>query len=171
MDEYQRILVIGSPGAGKSTFAKELSKIIGIPVYHLDKVYWLPNFEKPNEDDFINKVDEIITKDEWIIDGNYGSTLEKRLSRATLVFFLDYSKYLCVKSVLKRIKQYENIQRDDITEGCIETYDPEFLEWVWSFPELYRPRIIDLLSKYDVKVISFKTREEASHYLDELKNR
>ena len=72
MDDYQRILVIGSPGAGKSTFAKELSKIIGIPVYHLDKVYWLPNFEKPNEDDFINKVDEIITKDEWIIDGNYG---------------------------------------------------------------------------------------------------
>ncbi len=172
MANGQRILVIGSPGAGKSTFAKELAQIINIPLYHLDKVYWLPNFEKPNEVEWQKKLDEIIKLDNWIMDGNYHATLDKRLSCATMVYFLDYSKYLCVKSVLKRMKEYEHTKRDDITTGCIETYDREFLQWVWDFPQKYRPILMSKLAKYPhIKVITFTTRQDAKKYLEDLKNK
>lgn len=166
MNQKQRILVVGSPGAGKSTFSKELAKITGLPLYHLDKLYWKENWEKPSHDEWEKILDEVIELDSWIIDGNYASTMEKRIARATIVYFLDYSRYLCVKSVLKRIKIYNNTQRDDITNGCIEKYDREFLQWVWDFPIKYRPVLLEILSNYpNIKVIYFKNRDEASNYL------
>ena len=76
---YKKILVVGPGGAGKSTFSKKLSKILNIPVYHLDSIYWLPNWEHLEREEFIKKVRVITSKDEWIIDGNYSGSLEERV--------------------------------------------------------------------------------------------
>ena len=170
MQNVNKILIVGSAGSGKTTFAKELSSIINLPVIHLDKEYWKPNWEKPDHDEWVNKLDILLNKDKWIIDGNYRSTLKHRLEKADMIIFLDYSRKVCINGVLSRIDKYEGKVRDDLSEGCIETFDPEFLKWVWDFPEKYRPEIIETLKNTDKLVVILKNRQQAKKYLSNLKN-
>ena len=106
MQNVNKILIVGSAGSGKATFAKELSSIINLPVIHLDKEYWKPNWEKPDHDEWVNKLDILLNKDKWIIDGNYRSTLKHRLEKADMIIFLDYSRKVCINGVLIRIYKY-----------------------------------------------------------------
>ncbi len=169
MIPYQRILIIGSPGSGKSTFSKKLGNLTLLPVIHLDKEYWLPNWTVPDKNEWYQKLSSIIALDKWIIDGTYGDTLDLRLSRADLVIFLDYKKMLCVNSVIKRELQRKNKKRDDMANGCAEKLDFKFLNWVWKFPKIYRPKILSILEHHpNVKVITFKSRLESKKYLEEV---
>ena len=170
MQNINKILIVGSAGSGKTTFAKDLSSIINLPVIHLDKEYWKPNWEKPDHDEWVSKLDILLNKDKWIIDGNYRSTLKRRIEKADMIIFLDYSRIVCVKGVLSRIEKYEGKVRDDLSEGCYETFDPEFLKWVWDFPVKYRPEIIETLKNTDKTVVILKNRQQAKKYLSNLKN-
>lgn len=170
MITQKKILIIGSAGSGKTTFSKKLHEILEIPLIHLDKEYWQPNWQSPDHDKWVARVDEILEKEEWILDGNYKSTLEKRIAKAELVIFLDLKRTVCVRSVLKRIKMYRGKTRDDLNSECPEKFDWEFLKWVWSFPKKYRPEILALLEKYSsVKVITLKKRKQVNKFLQELK--
>ena len=169
MFPYKRILVIGSAGSGKSTFSKKLSELTGIPVIHLDKEYWCPNWTRPKKEEWIKKVETLTLSDYWIMDGNYGSTLDLRLKRADLVIFLDYNRFVCVNGVIKRCLNKDEHKREDLALGCTEKFDIKFIKWVWNFPKKYRPQILDALSQYpNIKVITFKNRNESQLYLDEL---
>lgn len=170
MFSYKRILIIGSAGSGKSTFSKKLGELTNIPVIHLDKEYWLPNWQTPDKEGWRKRIEELTLVDSWIMDGNYGSTLDLRLKRADLVIFLDYNRFVCVRGVIKRSLNKKEHKRIDLAEGCTEKFDLDFIKWVWSFPKEYRPQIIKSLDEHpNVEKIIFKNRKESKKYLERLK--
>ena len=98
-----------------------------LPVVHLDKLYWLPNWEIRPSEEFDSLLEDQLKKDEWIIDGNYDRTFELRLRYADLCIFLDYDTQLCIQSVIERVEKYKGTSRPDMTEGCNEQADEEFI--------------------------------------------
>ena len=158
----KKVLVIGCPGAGKSTFARELRDLTGLPLYYLDMIWHKPDGTNVSREYFDNKLTDILKKDLWIIDGNYLRTLEIRLKACDTVFFLDYPLELCIKSIKSRIGK----PREDLP--WVETgYDEEFKQEVLNFPKEQLPKIYDLLGKYieNREIVIFRSRTEASDYL------
>ena len=113
----KKIIVIGSCGSGKTTFSLQLGYITGIPVIHLDKEYWQPGWVEPIQDEWIKKLNELMSKDKWILDGNFKSSLELRLQQADTVIFLDFKRHLCLYRVGKRFLKNFNKSRPDMPEG------------------------------------------------------
>ena len=157
-----KIIVIGCPGSGKSTFSIELSAKTSIPLYHLDMMYWNADKTTVEKQVFLDRLCEVLNKDNWIIDGNYISTMESRLSVCDTVFWLDYSLDICLEGVKARIGK----ERPDMP--WVETEeDEEFIDFIKKFNEEQRPVILKLLEKYsDKNIVVFKSREEASRYLE-----
>jgi len=140
----KRILIIGSCGAGKSKLTKDLGGILKLPVIHLDTHYWKPGWVQTPTQEWKQIVEELISGNEWIMDGNYGGTLTQRLEAADAVIFLNYSRYLCLLRVLNR--QFLR-QRVDPIPGCYEKMDFEFIKWIWNYPRKSRPRIMKILDE------------------------
>lgn len=144
----KRILIIGSSGAGKSTLARRLGEKSGIEVIHLDVLFWKPDWVESDRDEWLGKLEKALKGDSWIIDGNFGSTLEMRIRAADTVIFLDFPRLLCVYRILKRVVRYRGEKRPDMAEGCREKFDWEFTRWVWNFPERTRPKVLAALEKF-----------------------
>lgn len=161
----QKVIVIGCPGSGKSTFSKKLSAATEIPLYHLDMMYWNEDKTKVPKETFMKELDSILLSDSWIIDGNYGSTMEKRMTMCDTVFFLDYPVDVCVGGILERRGQ----SRSDMPwVEKIDEVDKEFLQFVKDYNSNSRPKVLGLLNKYrdkDIKI--FKSREEANEFIRE----
>ena len=158
---FQKILVIGCPGSGKSTFSRALAEQTGLPLYHLDMLYWNADKTTVSRDIFDERLQEILQKDAWIIDGNYARTMEKRLQFCDTVFFLDLSTEVCLESIRARIGK----PRSDMP--WVETEeDTEFMEYVSAFLKEQRPNILTLLQKYShLNIVVFHSREEVDAYL------
>ena len=114
----QRILIIGCPGSGKSTLARRLSPQTGLPVVHLDALYWLPGWVERSREDFDALLQDELEKPRWIIDGNYTRTLAMRLEKCDAVIWLDYGRLNCLTGVLKRILTHIGRVRPDMGAGC-----------------------------------------------------
>ena len=158
----QKIIIIGSPGSGKSTFARKLSSETGIPVYYLDMIWHKPDGTNISREAFDAKLHEIIRKDAWIIDGNYQRTLEVRLKECDTVFLLDFPLELCLAGAKSRIGK----KREDLP--WIESeFDEEFRQWIIDFPLKQLPQIYELLKKYqeEKNIVIFRTRKETDDYL------
>jgi adenylate kinase family enzyme len=154
-------MIIGCPGSGKSTFARGLAAKTGLPLYYLDMMYWNPDRTTKPKDEFRAALRETVALPEWIIDGNYGSTLEIRMEACDTVIFLDYPVEVCISGVEER----RGKPRPDMP--WIET-DPdlEFIEFIKKYNQESRPKVIELLEKYKEKnIIIFKSRAEADEYL------
>ncbi|WP_339322091.1 DNA topology modulation protein [Paenibacillus sp. FSL W8-0194] len=165
-----RIIVIGSAGSGKSTLSQKLSKILSLPVIHLDRYYWKPHWTPtPNEewDDFIKAA---VSQDRWIMDGNYSRTLGMRLNEADAVIFLDMPTLLCIYRIIKRRIIYHGKTRPDLNEECPEKLDWEFFNWVWNYRKRTRPRVIKELeqAKERKQVVILRSRKEVRHFLDRM---
>ena len=158
----KKIIVIGCPGSGKSRFSKELHKKTGVPLYHLDMMYWNADKTIVEKSVFRERLSDVLKKDEWIIDGNYSSTMEMRMAACDTVFFLDYPTELCVLGIMER----RGKPRSDMP--WIETEeDDEFMEYIKSFNDKSRPDIIKLLEKFsDKNVIVFTSREQTDCFLN-----
>lgn len=164
----QRILVIGSPGAGKSTLAHALKQRTGLPLFHLDKLFWLPGWVERDREEGRAELAGVLAQDRWIIDGNYGSVLPMRLERADAVVWLDYPTHLCFARVFKRWWQYRGRARPDMTEGCPENLNLEFLFYVLNFRSAWRGRNAATLAEFGGEVLRFASPAATQAWLDRL---
>ena len=136
----RRILVIGSGGAGKSTLATELGARLGLPVVHLDALYWHAGWVETPAAEWRAVVTELVTRDAWVMDGNYGGTLDLRLPACDTVVLLDLPRVVCLWRVLRRWLRYAGRTRPDMAPGCPEQLTWEFVRWVaWDYPLRRRP--------------------------------
>lgn len=158
----KKIIIIGCPGSGKSRLSIELQKITGLPLFHLDNLFWNEDKTTVERSVFDQKLSEILKKSEWIIDGNYSRTMELRLSECDTVIFLDFDTYLCLQGIAER----KGKPRPDMPWVEGEEVDPEFLEYVRNFKKDCRPEIMRLLSKYpEKKLFTLKNRTEVDEFL------
>lgn len=167
---YRRILIVGCGGAGKSTLAADMGNRFGLPVVHLDKLWWLPDWQKRSEQEFDEMLSAELAKNDWIIEGNYSRTFETRLKYADFCIFLDYDANLCVQSVHERVEKYRGVTRPDMTDGCTEQTDDEFINWIISFKENIRPSMLSELKNGSAPYIIFQTRGATASWLDGFKN-
>ena len=169
----RRVSIIGSGGAGKSTLARQLGEITGLPVIHLDRLYWKAGWTETPKDIWKEKVESLVKGDEWIIDGNFGGTMEVRLSASDTVIFLDFPRLLCTYRAVKRAITFRNKTRPDMGPGCNEKFDLEFLRWVWQFPGITVPSIEERLSRMGrgVKLIRLRSPNEAQRFLSDIRSR
>lgn len=163
----KKILVIGSGGSGKTTFARRLGEIHGIEVIHLDSKYWRPGWVETPKDEWRRKVEELVAGDAWIIDGNYSGTLGVRLDACDTVIFLDLPRTVCLWRVLKRALAFRNAARPDMAEGCPEKINLAFLWWVWNYPSRTRPKVLERLGETSQgkKIVRLHSRDEVEEFL------
>ena len=158
----RKVIVIGCPGSGKSTVSRALHNKTSIPLYHLDMMYWNADKTTVEKSVFLERLSAVLEKDEWIIDGNYGSTMELRMVACDTVIFLDYPLKIC----LDGIKERRGKPRSDMP--WIETEeDAEFIEFIKNYEEQQKPKVLELLKKHsDKSIIIFKSREQADAFLN-----
>jgi adenylate kinase family enzyme len=168
----QRIMVMGGPGSGKSTFAREMGQILDLPVYHLDRYFWNPGWVQTEWDAFADRVRQIASLDQWIIDGNYSRTLPDRLLRTDAVIYLDIPLRLRLTRVVKRRIQYHGQTREDLGEGCPERIDWVFLKQVVQYkPERHLQAIgtVRDLRGNEVTVHRLSNRTEVRRFIEEIR--
>lgn len=162
----KKIIVIGCPGSGKSTFSKSLHDITGIPLFHLDMMFWNKDKTNVEKSVFLEKLLKIIHNNEWIIDGNYESTMDLRMHACDTVVFLDYPLDVCING----IKDRRGKPRTDMpwieNEG---EEDSEFIEFIKNYNVKNRPKVMKLLEKYSHKdILIFNNRNEANEFLNQI---
>lgn len=155
-------MIIGSPGSGKSTFARKLREKTGLPLFYLDTIKHKPDRTEISSEEFDVKLKEILSPPEWIIDGNYQRTLEVRMKEADMIILFDLPTQVCFEGAVTRI----GMKREDLP--WIETEDTlegEFRQWIEEFSEKRLPQIYELLEKCKEKtIVIFKSREDADKY-------
>ena len=164
----KKMIVIGCPGSGKTTFAERLNKITSIPLYHLDAIWHKPDKTHISREDFDQAISEIFNTSEWIIDGNYNRTIEMRLLECDTVFLFDLPTEVCIQGATDRLGK----ERYDLP--WLETeLDPSFRQFIVDFPNDSLPRIYELIEKHgkDKEVVVFKSREDVDDFLEYIKSR
>ncbi len=158
----EKVIIIGCPGSGKSTFGRKLKCITDLPLYHLDMMFWNEDRTTVTKEVFIERLQEVMSNPKWIIDGNYGGTMEMRIKECDTVFFLDYPTNICIEGIELRKGQ----PRSDMPWVENDNTDEEFVDFINKYNLESRPKVINLLEKYSAKkIIIFKTRTEAEEYL------
>lgn len=160
----KKVIVIGSPGAGKSTFARKLRDATNLPLYYLDMLWHKSDRTTVSAQEFDQQLDLLLEKDRWIIDGNYQRTLERRVKACDTVFLMDYSLEVCLSGAESRVGQV----REDLPWQETD-FDPEFKQWIIDFEKDQLPYIYQLLDQYQdsKEIVIFKTRAESEEYLSE----
>ncbi len=158
-----KIIVIGCPGAGKSTLSRELSQLTGLPLYYMDSIFWNEDKTHLEREELIEELEKIVVNDEWIIDGNYSGTLDLRLQYADGVFFLDYPLDVCLAGIEARVGS----KREDMP-WVEETLDEEFVAYVKDFHATQVDELRAMLKKRD-DVITFTSRDECRAYIEKLR--
>ena len=163
----RKILVIGSGGSGKSTFATRLGALLNLEVIHLDKLFWRPGWTKPAPEEWLETVTDLIDRDSWILDGNYSGTLDLRVQKCDTVVFLDLSRWLCLWRIVTRVLRYRKEHRPDMAEGCPEKLDVEFVLWVWNYSRRTKPKIVKLLRQNceGKEIVWLRSRAEVEKFL------
>lgn len=144
----KRILILGNPGAGKSTLAVRLGNILDIPVTHLDKLFWQPGWKEMESDKWVNMQADLIAGEKWIIDGNYFTTIERRLPHADTIIYLNFSTGLSLWRIFKRIFTNLGKNRSDMGDGCPEKFDFIFLKFALGFNKRYKPVLESKIKQY-----------------------
>ncbi len=161
----KKVIVIGCPGSGKTTFAEKLNKCTGLPLFYLDAIWHKPDRTHISRDEYDKILSEILKLDEWIIDGNYSRTVEKRIQNCDTVFLFDLPTQVCLEGAISRLGK----ARYDVPWIDAEL-DPMLKEEIEDFPHNVLPKIYEFLDKYkkNREIIIFKSRIQADEYLEDL---
>lgn len=144
---YKRIMIFGRPGSGKSTFAHKLHQITGIPLYHLDKYFFIENWIERDYEEFLAMQHALVAQESWIIDGNATRSLHIRWLEADLVLYLNYPRWVCYLRIYKRLiaRRIFGANKtkaiDDRAENCQEQVAWKLLKYMYSFDERVRSTI------------------------------
>ncbi|WP_074949161.1 DNA topology modulation protein [Alicyclobacillus macrosporangiidus] len=164
----RKVAIIGSPGAGKSTFARRLGDITGIEVYHLDRLFWKPGWVGTPREEWKTLQQQLIQNESWIMDGHYGATMDIRIQAADTVIFLDFPRRVCLWRIAKRVIRYRGQIRPDMAEGCPEKVDFDFIRYAWGFRRREQARIVQRLEearREGKQVVRLSTRQQVERYL------
>ncbi|MEW9676322.1 DNA topology modulation protein [Lentibacillus sp. L22] len=163
-----KIILIGSGGSGKSTLARQLGAKLNLKVYHLDALFWKPNWVGVPRNEQRGIQNELVKNEKWIIDGNYGGTMDIRLNAADTIIFLDVHRTICVYRAFKRMLQYRNKTRPDMGEGCEERFDFGFLKWIWNYPKAKRPEVLKKLEQFSTEkqIIILRSPKQIQKFLE-----
>jgi len=158
-----RVVVLGPAGAGKTEFAVRLSQATGIPVVHLDPIFWRPGWQPAPRDEARSALTAAVAAKRWIVDGNFLGE-DDRFRLADAVFFLDLPRLLCISRILARWMRDRGRRRPDLPDGCAEGFDLSLIRWVWGYRRTDRPRVLGLLAELgdDVEVHHLRTRAEVA---------
>jgi adenylate kinase family enzyme len=164
----KRILVLGSSGAGKSTFARELETRLGIETIHLDSHYWQPNWVSTPPEAWDEKLKKLLERDSWVMDGNYPASLPLRMEYADTVVFLDRGRLLSLLRCVSRFLRYRGQSRPELAPGCYEKIDWDFLKWIWHYPRDVKPGIMKALeNQSETTVIVLRADGQVARFLAE----
>jgi adenylate kinase family enzyme len=162
-----RVAVVGCGGAGKSTLARQLGERLGLPVVHLDHLFWQPGWTPRALDDFTaRQVDILAELAGWVIDGNYSSTMDLRLDRADTVVVVALPRWRCLLGAIGRtIRTYG---KEAQAPGCPERFDLEFYRYIWRYRKDSRPKLDAVLDRHRhrVRVVELRTRNEVASFLE-----
>ena len=163
--DMKKIIVIGCPGSGKTTFAKRLNEKNGIEIFHLDAIWHRADKTHITREEFDLHLGEILALDSWIVDGNYTRTVKRRIEAADTVFLFDLPTEICLDGANARI----GVKRGDIPWFETEL-DPEFKEKIERFRGEVLPRIYEVIdeNRENKNIVIFKSREEAESFLSQL---
>ena len=157
----ERILIIGCSGSGKSTLARAMKDKLGLPVVHLDQLWW--------KEEFDSRLAMALNMDQWIIDGNYSRTMEARLQKCDTIIYLDFNRWECLLGMCQRVFGSYGKVRPDMAKGCPERFDWDFVKWIWNFNKNNRVRNYTWLAKTKhAQAIVLKSRKEVRSFLESL---
>jgi adenylate kinase family enzyme len=168
---FQRVVVIGSSGAGKSTFARKLGAVTGLPVTHIDQLFWQSGWVLTPAPEYHARLANVVARDRWIIEGVNPSTLDLRLPRTDLMIWLERGRATCLWRVARRIASSYGRVRPDMAPGCPEQLpDREFLAYIWTFPTRIAPRIEAAIDRHAMRdrVVRLASDREAQAFLDRI---
>ncbi|MBN2460133.1 MAG: AAA family ATPase [Candidatus Cloacimonetes bacterium] len=167
----KRILVLGCSGSGKTCLALTMSEILHLPVVHLDSYYWQPGWQSTPPEIWQQIVTELCAQENWIMDGNYHSSLSSRKARADTVVYLEASRWKCFRRILDRRLRFHGRSRPDLGPDCPEQIDREFIRWIWNFNKNIRPLVFDILQENShIDFYHLHNEKEISRFLRELKD-
>jgi adenylate kinase family enzyme len=162
----ERVAIVGSGGAGKSTLARALGERTGLPVVHLDEHYWRPGWIETPRDEWRARQAELCAAERWIIDGDDAGTIDMRLDRADTLVFLDLPRRVTVPRIL--LRWAGNRGRPLQAPGCPERADAAFLRWVWDYPTGGRVRLLDAIHAHrrrDLDIVTLRSRRAVRRWL------
>ena len=150
----QRVVILGPAGAGKSELAGTLARRTGLPVVHLDRLFWGPEWTPARREQAERALADVVACDRWILDGNFlaAGREDPRFARADSVIFLDLPRSTCLRRVLWRLVRDRGRSRPDLPDGSREGFDWPLLRWIWRYPHVDRLRVLDLLAGLDPDV-------------------
>lgn len=164
ISKVDRISIMGGPGTGKSTLAKNLGKELNLPVYHIDGINYFENWEKRDEKERDKIILEKVAEPKWVMDGTYKSTLEARVERSDLVIFLDYSAIARLKGIFSRYFKTGGKDRTEIP-GCKEKMEWKFVKFAINWKKQKENIVKEALEKNkDKNILIFKSRKELNKW-------
>ncbi len=165
----KKVLIIGCGGAGKSTLARKMGEKTGIPVVHLDKIWWKPGWVESSREEFDEILAVELEKPAWIMDGNFNRTIPERIRHCDTLIYLDFSRFSCLMGVLKRVMTTCGKVRPDMGEGCPERFDLDFLKWIWNFNHNNREKYYRILNEHpEISTTVLKNRRMVRRFLKRL---
>lgn len=165
----KKIIIIGCSGSGKSRLARALGEKLDLTVVHLDRLWWKPGWENVSMEEFDARLERALALDSWIIDGNYSRTMERRLQKCDTIVYLDFDRWTCLWGMLQRVLGHYGKVRPDMSDGCPERFDWEFIKWIWNFNKNNRVQTYTWIAKTKhARAIVLKNRKEVRAFLESL---
>jgi len=168
----QRVAILGNGGAGKSELAREIARRTGLPVIHLDVLFWRRGWTPAPPEEFLRDLGAAIAGERWILDGNFLSAEQDapRFDRVDTVIFLDLPRTTCFRCALWRLVRDRRRRRSDLAEDCSEGFDLDFLRWIWRYSRDDRPQVLQMLDGLNGRAVvrHLRSRSDVRRYVSTL---